>query len=138
MTTATQGTKLHGFDGATTHPTRARLWRLMLTAIMAVCLTGSVHGARAADGNRWVSAQANCGTDSSNFPLVRVTVTNHSGLKLYVAYRASFTTSQAISPRGLSGMGLGDPGAVPVIEIANGASKTIIAPWTGASSSTKS
>lgn len=101
-----------------------------------VCLTiastiGLSDGPATAAGRQWlVTAECSGLAGGSSHPKVRVTIENQTGLLLHVAYAGSFATSPAVGAE-LTGLRLADPGPLTIVDIRDGATVTVNAPWAG-------
>jgi hypothetical protein len=109
---------------------------LVAFAIVAVSLLSLLDtrpGAAQGTGERYVTAAATClqtlGSDSG-LPLVEVAIENQSDLTLHVAYVRSFG-SAPIREDGPTGLRFEAPRAITVIDVPDGETVTLEAPWAG-------
>ncbi len=106
---------------------------LPVLALIVALVAPIAHGgvARTAE-TRYVSASAICRSrGSSPTPVVEVSITNRSGLELYVAHTAAFATDQAIGPNGLRGLPQDDPGEWWSLSVPNQETWTTEVTWSG-------
>jgi hypothetical protein len=81
---------------------------------------------------RYVSVDVECDeARGGTTPRIEVTIANHSGLPLAVAYLSSFATAEAVGAAGLQGLPLEEPAEQPTIDVENGETVTLRAPWLG-------
>lgn len=84
-----------------------------------------------AAATRTVTASATCDRSAGGLPTVQVTVTNNSLLLIHVAYAVSYSGPEAISARGLEGLLQTETPEQQIVDIENGESATLDAPWAG-------
>lgn len=126
--------RLAGMKGtrrmASSHSAR-RFARLLVVAWLAALAFFDLSPVAAQAGRSWQAlAQCTANLSGAAHPNAEVTISNNTGLLLHVAYARSFATAPAIGTV-LTGLKLADPGPQKIINIPDGSSASIIAPWAG-------